>query len=778
MSINMKRIVFIVLCLLGFMPFSMRAQIAVGSWREHLAYASANHVVQAGSQIWVAGQGSLYCYDQEEGTVTSLSKINGLNDVGIKTINYDSHTKILVVAYSNSNIDLLKDGCVVNISDIKRNNIGGDKSINSISFYNRCAYLACGFGIVVVDLERNEIKETYYLGDNGTYKNINDIVFTDSLIVAATDDGIMYADKRSRFLNIATNWSIDQTSLLAGGKVSKLAIDDSNRLVAMVPDDSATALFAETDGMTFVPWLEGDINNMVFSGGRYLVFHPKSLEIYGADRQREDSLATASWWLTMELNDAIISSDGLLWGAHDWASLVAIDVETKEVVHNILPNSPSTSNVFRLTAFDKELFVSPGGHNSTYGGSFLQPEVYIFSEVDQTWRKTSDEEGLLAGTYDIIDVAVNPRNKREKLAAVWGYGIAEISDNKITNLYNADNTDGVLTPYSDGSFTSLRTGGVAFDNKGNAWVTNSLTNNVLVVRKSDGTWQSFDTRGMTGGGDIVHIIWDSINDLKLFWGHANRIYVHDGRSRMAYIDPNNGSKLQTSSLSTVVQDHSGNLWIGTNKGIKVVYNLSNAFANGGAGEMSPVTCNNILFNANGITEYLMAYESITSIAVDGANRKWVGTASGGLYLLSANGQEELAHFTAATSPLFSDKILALAVMPWSGELFIGTDKGVQSYRSNATYAFAEPQDDIHAFPNPVRPDYEGVISIKGFTRNAIVHITDAAGHTVYSTRANGGQATWNGCTLSGDRVASGVYYVFASASDGSMKSVTKILIIR
>ena len=164
--------------------------------------------------------------------------------------------------------------------------------------------------------------------------------------------------------------------------------------------------------------------------------------------------------------------------------------------------------------------------------------------------------------------------------------------------------------------------------------------------------------------------------------------------------------------------------------------------------------------------------------VDGANRKWVGTNSGGLYLLSANGQQQLEHFTAAESPLFSDKIVALSILPWNGELFVGTDRGLQSYRATATYAYATPQDDIHAFPNPVRPGYDGPIAIKGFTRDALVHITDAAGHTVFSTQAFGGQAIWNGRTASGEPVVSGVYYVFASDVEAGNRSVTKILVIR
>ena len=174
----------------------------------------------------------------------------------------------------------------------------------------------------------------------------------------------------------------------------------------------------------------------------------------------------------------------------------------------------------------------------------------------------------------------------------------------------------------------------------------------------------------------------------------------------------------------------------------------------------------------------MAYESITCMAVDGANRKWVGTANNGLYLISANGLEQLHHFTTANSPLASDKIVALTVYPESGVLFVGTDKGLQSYRSTATGADVFPSSDIHAFPNPVRPGFDGVVSIKGFTRDALVHITDARGHVVFSTTAQGGQAEWNCLTRSGDRAASGTYFVFASDQYGTMRSVAKILIIR
>lgn len=752
-----------------------KAQLAVGKWRDHFSYYRLYKVCDAGDRIYCSAAGGLFYYDLDDYTVNRMNKTTILNDVGVSVFNYDPTTGNLVVAYNNANVDIVKNDIVVNIGDIKRANIGGNKSINNIAFYNHRAYLACGFGIVVVDLVRHEIMETFYLGQDGTYLNINDIAFTDSLIVAATDDGLLTADKDGRNLNLVSNWSRDTLSLLSGQKIMTLATDNQGSILALACSAASdTTLYREVGALAFVPVTSGNIRNVKFCNGKTVLCKSHDIELYDQQGTLVKRIGDVDW-MEMNPNDALLTADGRLWIAHDWASMAVVDADNPQKVTILAPSGPTDDNVYGLVAFDSTLYVCPGGHRTTYAGVYNPSNVYFLKGSE--WRALSDPDHIMAGTYDVLQVAVNPKKKGSMLAASWGSGILEIENNRVVNLYNSATTDGALTLFTQGDFSSLFTGGIAFDKNGNAWITNSLVSSDLAVRYSNGQWDNFNTANMVSR-DIDQIIWDSINDLKIFWGRENKVFVHDGKSQMAYIDPNNGARLQTSSVSSVVQDHNGNLWLGTNKGIKVIYDLNRVFQNGGAGEASPVTCNNILYNENGITEYLMAYESVTCMAVDGANRKWVGTSTGGLYLISANGQQQIAHFTTANSPLFSDKILTLAVMPWSGELFIGTDKGLQSYRTTATYAFSEPLDNIHAFPNPVRPDFDGLIAIKGFTRNAIVHITDAAGNTVYSTRADGGQAVWNGCTHDGKKVASGVYYVFASAEDGTMRSATKVMIIR
>lgn len=769
----MKKSQIALLLILLLAAFPAFSQIAVGKWRDHLSYNRIIHVEDAGNRIYASSPGALYYYDLDDLTVNRLNKTTILSDVDVSTFAYDPKTHYVVVAYSNANVDIVKGDAVSNINDIKRSNLGGSKRINSIGFYNRKAFLACAFGIVVLDMNRDEISETIYLGDYGGMMNVNDVLFTDSHIVAATDSGIYMAPKNSQTLGIITTWQRDNSSLVAGQRVTRLATLDDGRLMALVQSDNDSTIYVETSTMTFAPFVAGDIKSFRVCRDTVVVCKEHQVELYRSDGTMILTIGAVDW-IDMQANDALLAKEGHLWVAHNWASLIAINPRDLSSVNSVTPGGPYRAYAYSVTTFDSVVYVSPGGHRSTYEGVYYAANVYSYK--GNRWNALKDSKGILSGKMDVLHVAVNPRNPSQVLATSWGNGVLEITDNEVTGFYNDSNTNGAISRLTLDDYSAVFTGGVAFDKNGNAWITNSLVNHALVVRSSDGKWKNFNTMGVVTS-DIDNIIWDSIHDTKLFWGRQNRVFVHDGDSRISYIDPNNGAKLQTSSVSCLTQDHSGHIWMGTNKGIKVIYNLDKAFENGGNGELSPVTCNNILFNENGITEYLMAYESITCIAVDGANRKWVGTSTGGLYLLSANGLQQLEHFTSTNSPLFSDKILSLAIMPWSGELFIVTDRGVQSYRTTATYAFTTPMEDIYAFPNPVRPDFEGLIAIKGFTRNAIVHITDASGNTVFSTRANGGQAMWDGRTHDGKKVSSGVYYVFASAEDGGMRSVTKILIV-
>ena len=770
----MKRTVVTLLAVVGLLALcqSGRAQTAVGHWRDCFDYSKILHIQPAGDRIFAAARNGLFCYDVADNMLKRMSKVNGLSDAGVSNIAYDARSNCLVVVYSNANVDLVYDNQVYNLSDIKRSDISGDRSVYNVRFHAGKAYLATGFGIVVVDLSRHEIKETCYIGTGGTYTAVRDMAFTADSIFAATDEGLKRIAIGEQHLTVSDRWQTDHR--LDSVTVTMLEVLNGRLLVAgYASDPEQLTLYVATD-TGYRAWNRGLFHSMRVGGSRVVLTREGSVVRYDTTLQPVDSLTHYTWG-SLLCYDAVATDANTLWVGHEWDGLICIRPDGD---NSYFPPGPfSADNTFRLVPFNYRMMLCPGGHTSVYGGSYLPANM--LTAVGTQWS-VLDKGGVLPETVtDLVDVAVNPSDTHEVVAAFWGAGVASIRDNKVATLYDESNTGGALTPYIDGSgHNHLIAGAVAFDANGNLWVLNSHSSSALATRSSDGTWRKYNTSQLADVPELDKLIWDSVNNYLWFCGRSNVIYVHDGQSRMARVNPNSGSKLSTDAVTALVQDRSGNLWVGTNKGIKVIYDAYNAFKNGGNGELAPVTCSNITITNGEFYEYLMAYESITAIAVDGANRKWVGTAAGGLYLISANGLEQLQHFTAENSPLFSNKIITLGIQPRTGEVYVGTDRGLQVYRSTATYAEGAPLEQVYAFPNPVRPDYDGTIAIKGFTRDALVHITDAAGHTVFSTRALGGQAVWNGRTVNGEPVAAGVYYVFAADSEGGNRSVTKILIIR
>ena len=780
---SMKKGILTLLCLIGLTQMG-KAQPAIGEWQDHNSFVKVYKVCATAKDVYAATRMAMFQFNRNDSTLSTKTKVNGLTDVGISTIACDEAHNGLVVAYNNSGLDIIYDGVVHHVADIRYSNISGDKQIYNIRFNDKRIYLATGFGIVVIDRINHEILETYYIGDNGELGAVYDVAFTDDLIVAGTNQGLKYAPKNSDRLHIYDSWTYDTVSPMKGMSVRMLDVCRGRIVAAACTDnpDSLTPFYQieSNDWNGWGSWATGRLLSLKCRHGKVLLGRYDRIELYDEDFLLDEVIDRLPDF-GMNAWDADIDEEGTLWIGHTWAGLLRVPTNHTQA-YSYYPEGPYNNDyVFSLTATPDRLFLCPGGKKPTYESSLLPGSLSIFD--NRNWSNVKRGNIDEYSYQDILYMAVDPKDKNHLSATAWGHGVVDIQDGQTVTLFDASNTNQVLTPYRKGDFTHLRVSGLAYDDQGNLWITNSLVSNGLVVHLRNGEWKGFDISSMMQGitgerREIDKIIWDSVRGYKWFAGRANRIYIHDGEDKMAYVNPNYGSKLETHTVTCLVQDRSGDIWFGTDKGLKVIYDGYRAFNNGGRGEQSPVMCSNILYNADGINEYLMAYESITCIAVDGANRKWVGTSNNGLYLISANGLEQLHHFTTANSPLNSDKIVALAVHPETGVVYIGTNLGLQSYRSTATAADSYPSYDIHAFPNPVRPEYDGPIAIKGFTRDALVHVTDSRGHVIFSTTAHGGQAIWNGYTLQGERVASGTYFVFASDSLGEMRSVAKILVIR
>jgi hypothetical protein len=403
----------------------------------------------------------------------------------------------------------------------------------------------------------------------------------------------------------------------------------------------------------------------------------------------------------------------------------------------------------------------------------------LFSFINEEWvTHNKSNTPFLDSIYDFITVKVNPANPANAFAGSWSRGIVEFNNQSLTHVYDASNS--TLTsnqPY--GPNYRIRVGGICFDDNGNLWVTNSGVNTALNVKKSVGGWKSFNFSGYVSNSEVGNLIIDKNNYKWIILPRNNGILVFDDNNTIDDISDDHIKKLSTATgngalpsnnVYSIALDNDGEVWVGTDKGIAVFYNPENVFSGNNFDSQQ------ILVDQEGFIQPLLESEIVTTIAIDGDNRKWIGTQRAGVFLMSADGTEQLIHFTEDDSPLFSNTITCISIDQKTGEVFFGTDKGIISYKGTATKGDTE-YTDVVVYPNPVTEDYNGYIAIKGLVTNADVKITDISGTLIYQTIAEGGQAVWNGKNYNGDRAKTGVYLVFCSNSDGSKTLVTKIMIV-
>jgi hypothetical protein len=325
---------------------------------------------------------------------------------------------------------------------------------------------------------------------------------------------------------------------------------------------------------------------------------------------------------------------------------------------------------------------------------------------------------------------------------------------------------------------SIATVGTGFDSKGGLWVLCSGAEKLLAQKKNDDSWASYSLGGSASSVDCSKLFVDSYDQKWVIFRHTNSnpnyIAVYDET-----MPPNEGTRLLRGETGNgnipgtqvfgIAQDLDGEVWIGTDEGIAIFYSPSTILTSSDYDAVRP------LVNFDGYVQYLLETEVVTAIAVDGDNRKWIGTDRSGVFLLSPDGTEQIYHFTEENSPLFSNQVIDIVINA-DGEVFIGTANGIIAYKGTAS-APSESYSDVYAYPNPVKDGYDGWIAVKGLMQDSDIKITDINGTLIYSTRSEGGQAVWNGKNFDGKKARPGVYLVFASISDGSETVVTKILII-
>lgn len=744
--------------------FNASAQeIPIGTWQDHLSYKSSVAVTYGNGITYCASESALFSYNNDDGSIERLNLVSGLSDIEITNVKFNSYNNKLIVAYKNGNIDIIDaNKKITNLNFIKNNSsISGSKSVNKILFNNNLAYLSTGFGIVVLNTDKNEVADTYLYGNLGAFINTNAVAFDNNYIYAATNNGVFFANKNSFNLADYNEWS--QLSSLSNQKYSNIVNYNGTLVVSTDSPNWESDSAYYFNGTT---WIK--INNIGLNINKLETFNNKLLivgsgvGIYNTNFIQEDVLYTHGGSFGIDAADVHLDENNTYWIADKNNGL--LKQKDNWNVSQIIPDGPNTSASFALDVNEDALWVVSGGYEGyRMSNLFNIRKNYEWVQTPKNMYNPQNGNQI----FNFVSVLSNPSNTSQVFIGAWGGGLLEFNNDVFTNFYNAQNS--VL---DSTSFGSTSVSGMAFDKNNNLWVTSSYGDKVLAVKTPSNNWYNFKLNGtMVDYSVLTKVVVDKNDFVWILDSKSNKTHIL--KHNNTFDDVSDDDKIilpinDSREITTFIEDLDGEMWFGSNQGVGVIYNPSNVFS----GE----TIQPIYIQQDGQTQLLLESERITAIAIDGANRKWIGTQTSGVYLLSDDGTEEIFHFTKENSPLFSNNIYDIKINNKTGEVFFATEKGLISYKSTAT----EAQDDfsnVFVYPNPVREDYHGVIAIRGLVKDTDVRITDISGNLVSQTKSLGGQAIWDGKDLNGNRVQTGVYMVFNASPEGELKKAAKILFI-
>lgn len=748
------------ICLL-LCSFSCFAQIGVGKWREHLPYRKANRIEDLGETLFCLTNSGVFGYSLGDHSVETYSKINGLSDIDILTIKGSENNQLLFLGYSNGNIDLLKRGEIVNIPDINRSQIFGDKGIYSVLFESDRALVGTGFGIVVLNLEKNEVSDTYFIGPEGNPLCVTGLVRWGGYYWAATNKGVFKASATSVNLADFNRWEHVVMPLDSEQAVTHIALY-GDRLICIRTLSSGDSQLLEWSGLEWNPLilslpivtsLRVEENLLwVCAGGELW-----KIDTNGSILERISSLGNE----VLDVRDALVVEGNQLFLADFGRGMIRYQKGT--VPDFIGPAGPYSINVGDLSVSGLGVSFVPGRDLPQFADGDLSARVERF--VDESWSGCLlTGNGHFKEVQDVYLLTSDKQDETKIYAGSWGYGVFVVGEDGEEDSWSALN-------YSLGN-GEVFIGGMASCDDGSLWVLDAGTSDVVKVRSAQGNWSSLYYPALSGRYDIHSLMISATGDK---WGvMGEELFVFnefgDDYFRNFHVKDING-RLLTSQVNMLKEDQEGDIWVGTGNGVMVYDNPQDVWEDESLYAYRPV------LRQDDRIQYLMETKRVNCIAVDGANQKWLGTEASGAFLVTPDGGQQILHFNSKNSPLLSDRVLCVAVDPRSGEVFFGTDRGLISYRNSVT-AGASDFSKVYAYPNPVREDYTGDIVVTGLMDNSSVKIVDVVGNLVFEGRSNGGQFLWDGCGFNQSRVSTGVYLILCSSEDGGHSKIVKLLVIR
>ena len=725
--------------LIGLPPL-LRAQtsVPIGTWRTHFSYHQVNHLAVTPERVYAAAANGLFSVSRTDGSVRILSKNDGFSDVGIVALAYESALGALTLAYRSGRIDLLMEGNIRTFDLLQRATEQEPEVIYDIHWQGSTALISTSQGVRVLTLtERGlQIAASYTrLSATGDPLPVYSATTSGDSIFLATDEGVI-----ANALAATTNRQDFRTWRRLPSPVATLRRD-----VRHVAYQDGT-LYAAYDGVGLFQRRTGRWQATELTTSRpFRALRATATSLVAVTDEQVvtfDGSSIVSNVAGLAPQDAEVDEQGTVWIADRKQGLLRFSGGASV---SFLPNGPASDNLPVVRWAHDRLLALDASSDGRFS-AFSQGEWTVY-EVPPPGAQ-------------IRDVAFDP-DARNYYLALFGQG-----------LLRWDGQQEFLTvpPPDDqvgqGKFTAL-----AYQ-EGRLWVGRSGdTTSLLSFSPSESAWQTVAHPALQAvypqrlSADFSGSLWmiaGNTDDSDLP-GTDVLVFNASTDEVQSIVTTPSATDLPGRLITDLVVDRNGLVWIGGNQGIAYFPNPGRVF--------SDVLLVRPVFER----QFLLRDEYVTCLAVDGGNRKWVGTRNG-LWLFSETGEELIHRFTQENSPLISDAILDVAVNPLDGEVFVATDRGLVSYRGGATEGSGAHQS-VEVFPNPVPSNFGGTVGIRGLAQDATVKITTVSGALVRELQAQGGTATWDGRNQTGQVVSTGVYLLFSATTDGEETYVGKLAVI-
>jgi hypothetical protein len=738
------------------------------NWKTHFSYNNISLIEDAGDNAYCIAEGALLGVNKSTEEVMELSKLTGLTGSNAQLIAYNKETRKTLVIYQNGQIDILyPNGEVKNMLDVFLTTETHPTTFYSMFSHKDRIYICSSLGIINVNMTKNEIADTYVLLDSKEKElNVQYVTIIDDAIYASTEKQI-YTSKLSDNLVDYAKWQL--VSQPFSGTINAMGSRNGYMYVHV--------------GKVLYRYHDNQWKKLLSSyNWKNMFLHPQSV-IVQSDKGKVFELTGDE---SKQLALPYTVSDVLRNGQDYWLAAAGeglVKWNSTDGTQAFAINSPCVNYAYRLRTMNDKLIMLPGG----YFASRYSHKGHVMTREDGTWRNyTQDQLKQATGTtfVDLCDAAIDPADPSHFFVACFGYGLLEFRENEFYKHYMPENTYNGLESVLENSYGYTWVDGLAFDADGNLWMLNNSHNGVKVLLKS-GQWVRFSnmaTQDLNRSKDLL--IWNQNPNIKITTClrinqgigvfDDNGTITNKSDDRAVFVNTfydQNEKTVTPQYIYSICQMANGEVWVGTEAGLFILPDVRNVLNR-------DYHCRRVIIPRNdgtGLGDYLLADEQINAIAEDAAGRKWIGTETSGLYLVSQDGLETLEHFTKYNSPLVSDGIDAIAIQAKTGEVFIGTNIGLLSYQSDANEA-KENMSEAYAYPNPVAPNYYGYISITGLMDNTEVRIVDAGGNLVCKTRSNGGLAVWDGKDAKGKRACPGIYTAICNSTEGH--TVVKIMVMR